>query len=310
MSGMARHISKHGSGAITRFDIVGSFFVNLFYNELFKKANSIKQQVLDKSTTDIYKELLTSYSEFTERDEFFKQSVKGIHSYVISNTNQIDMTHKECIDFIVKELVPARIYQSLRDAHKNKLFHETMSAIVKEFASRVIMKYLRVIIDQRGNSENVTILQNEFLDIICVEKDKVYSKFISGNSTTISIELHKQKVRTLENEISKKSKTIESLSSVNAKAADVIKQLQRKVVELQTSKTRTTQENHIMQASREVRLEAPVKVKIVEPILQVEPTQSVHSEPIPTVLESSPRNISEERDETGSLLFDVSDEYY
>ena len=39
---MNRHLSKYGNNTITRFDIVGSFFVNLFYNEFYKKSNSLK----------------------------------------------------------------------------------------------------------------------------------------------------------------------------------------------------------------------------------------------------------------------------
>jgi hypothetical protein len=308
---MSKHITKHGSGTITRFDIVGSFFANLFYNELFKKANSLKQQHIDKSTTDIYKELLTAYSEFTERDEFFKQSVRGIHAYIISNTNQIDMTHKECIDFIVKELVPCRIYNSLRDAHKSKLFHETMSTTVKQFISCIIMKYLRMIIDQRGNTENATVLQNEFLDIICTEKDRVYSKFISKSSSTINVEIHKQKVRSLEQEIKKKDTLIAQLTTVNTKAAGVIKQLQKKVIEMKAQLAepavihKDVIQNPIIVNTAASPVVSPVASPVVSPVVSpmVSPSNR-NSEPVQR--KSTDRPVDDKDD----LLFDTSDEYY
>lgn len=234
---MNRHLSKYGNNTITRFDIVGSFFVNLFYNEFFKKANSIKQQSLDKSTTEIFKELVVAYSEFTHREEFFKQAVKGIHAYIISNTNQIDMTHKECIDFIVKEFIPQNIFESLRENQKAKIFHDAIANVVRQFISTIVSKYIKMVIDYRGSPESSTVLQNEFLDIICLEKDKVYGRFISPKSANmIPAEVYKKKMNAVvevinmkEKELKKKDKIIEALKKVNDKSAFIIKSLQEKI---------------------------------------------------------------------------------
>lgn len=234
---MNRHLSKYGNNTITRFDIVGSFFVNLFYNEFFKKANSIKQQSLDKSTTEIFKELIVAYSEFTHREEFFKQAVKGIHAYIISNTNQIDMTHKECIDFIVKEFIPQNIFESLRENQKAKIFHDAIANVVRQFISTIVSKYIKMVIDYRTSPESSTVLQNEFLDIICLEKDKVYGRFISPKSANmIPAEVYKKKMNAVvevinmkEKELKKKDKIIEVLKKVNDKSAFIIKSLQEKI---------------------------------------------------------------------------------
>ena len=238
---MNRHLSKYGNNTITRFDIVGSFFVNLFYNEFYKKSNSLKQQTLDKSTTDIYKELLVAYSDFTSREEFFKQAVKGIHAYVISNTNQIDMTHKECIDFIVKEFVPEKLFSSLRDIQKSKLFHDTISNVVKQFISKILSKYIKAVVDYRSVQETSIILQNEFLDIICIEKDKVYGKFLAPKSNNnIPVEAYKEKLKKFidiiskkDAEIEKNNKIIKNMKNIHIKSSDIIKNLQSKVNSLE-----------------------------------------------------------------------------
>ena len=237
---MNRHLSKYGNNTITRFDIVGSFFVNLFYNEFYKKSNNIKQQRLDKSTTDIYVELLSSYSDFTEREEFFKQAVNGIHAYVISNTNQIDMTHKECIDFIVKEFIPENIFNNLRENQKAKIFHDSIKTTVKLFISKIVSRYIKLVIDNRNSPESSTILQNEFLDIICIEKDKIYGKFIAPKSSNnIPIEIHKKKITELLNilnqknkELNKKELLIQGLKKVNEKSSEIIKQMQKQIQKL------------------------------------------------------------------------------
>lgn len=237
---MNKHLSKYGNNTITRFDIVGSFFVNLFYNEFYKKSNNIKQQRLDKSTTDIYVELLSSYSDFTDREEFFKQAVNGIHAYVISNTNQIDMTHKECIDFIVKEFIPDNIFNNLRENQKAKIFHDSIKTTVKIFISKIVSRYIKLVIDNRHSPESSTILQNEFLDIICIEKDKIYGKFIAPKSSNnIPVEIHKKKLTDLLNilnqkdkELHKKESLIQGLKKVNEKSSEIIKQLQKQLQKL------------------------------------------------------------------------------
>jgi hypothetical protein len=239
---MNRHLSKYGNNTITRFDIVGSFFVNLFYNEFYKKSNSLKQETLDKSTTDIYKELLVAYSDFTSREEFFKQAIKGIHAYVISNTNQIDMTHKECIDFIVKEFVPEKIFISLRDIQKSKIFHDTISNVVKQFISKILSKYIKAVVDYRSAHETSIILQNEFLDIICIEKDKVYGKFLAPKCTNnIPVEAYKEKLKKFidivskkDAELEKQQKIINSMKHIHEKSSEIIKRLQFKVHKMET----------------------------------------------------------------------------
>jgi len=354
-----RFVYKYGNNTITRFDIVGSFFVNLFYNELFKKSNSLKQQTLDKSATDIYKELLVAYSDFTTREEFFKQSVKGIHAYVISNTNQIDMTHKECIDFIVKEFVPDKIFISLRDVQKSKIFHDTMSSVVKKFIAKLISKYIKIIMDYRdlpsdssfGKSSKSeldysTILQNEFLDIICQEKDKVYSKFITTNSKdTISLELHRNKIKSIMSIMSSKNDEIENQKNIIKKTADVIKKLRSKIEEKNILVKQL--ENKIN--SLESKLKATVIKQKIKPstiaaksnrLLSIDTTNSLDTmsdkcESALNNVDSSsdsvndasdnyesdsdagsnlsmpPDKIEKKEDVTGSsLLFDESDDYY
>ncbi len=309
-------ILKYGDCTITRFDIVGSFFVYLFYNELFKKAKDLMNQSANRSTTDIYKELLCSYSEFTNTSDFFKQAVRGIHNYVVTNTNQIDMTHKECIDFIVSEFVPKSIFGSLRDMHKSKIFHEAMSSVVKQFIAKIISKYMRVVIDNR-DANNVVILQNEFIDIICIEKDKVYSKFISGRAAeTISVDAYKQKLGAIRDEFEGKFKQLkqdydsqieqllsaiatqkknnDALETVNKKSADIIKQLQALV------------------KSTEQEL---AKYKNAPPVRSVRASSPSNSpknqEQVPVQAQARAQEQEQEDDQDGNnLLFDEADSYY
>ena len=91
-----------------------------------------------------------------------------------------------------------------------------------------------MIIDNHSHSENITILQDLFLKIILLEKDKVYSKFLNPDSNnTISVELFKTKLMELVNE----KKEINAENIQLKKTVDILKQLLEKnsniIIELQ-----------------------------------------------------------------------------
>ena len=96
---------KYEQSTLSKFDIIGSYFVNLFYNEFYSKANTLKINGSYNNITDAYKSILGSYLDFIKKPEYFKQIIKGIHAYCISTTKYTTMTHKECIDFMVNEFI-------------------------------------------------------------------------------------------------------------------------------------------------------------------------------------------------------------
>jgi hypothetical protein len=227
-------MSKYAQSTLSKFDIIGSYFVNLFYNEFYSKSKTLKLNGSFINLTEAYKNILGSYLDFIKKPEFFKQIVKGIHAYCISTTKYTTMTHKECIDFMVHEFIPEKLWNSIRENQKNKLFHESICNCISIFIENIINNRIHIIIDNHEQPENIIILQDLFLSIILLEKDKIYSKFLNpNNNNTISIELFKDKLLTLVNE--KKELIIENNNI--KKNYDIIKKLNEKntnvIIELQ-----------------------------------------------------------------------------
>ena len=225
---------KYDQSTLSKFDIIGSYFVNLFYNEFYSKANSLKINGSYNNTTDAYKNILCSYLDFIKKPEFFKQIIKGIHTYCISTTKYTTMTHKECVDFMVSEFIPQKLWNSIRENQKNKLFHESINHSINLFTTEIISNHLVMIIDNHAHQENITILQDLFLKIILLEKDKIYSKFLNPeNNNTISVELFKSKLL----EIITEKKELLSVNAKLSKNIEIFKQLMEKnsniIVELQ-----------------------------------------------------------------------------
>lgn len=226
---------KYEQSTLSKFDIIGSYFVNLFYNEFYSKANTLKLNGSYDNLTDAYKSILGSYLDFIKKSEYFKQIIKGIHAYCISTTKYTTMSHKECIDFMVQEFIPQKLWNSTRENQKNKLFHESINNSINIFTTEIISNHLVMIIDNHSHHENIIILQDLFLKIILLEKDKIYSKFLNpNNNNTISIELFKTKLLELINE--KKDLTL--LNDKLHKNVNVLNQLAEKnntiIIELQS----------------------------------------------------------------------------
>ena len=225
---------KYTQSTLSKFDIIGSYFVNLYYNEFYTKANTLRINGTYENVTDAYKNILSSYLDYIKKPEFFKQIVKGIHAYCISTTKYTTMTHKECIDFMISEFIPQKLWNSIRENQKNKLFHESLNNSITIFTADIISNHLVMIIDNHSHSENITILQDLFLKIILLEKDKVYSKFLNPDSNnTISVELFKTKLM----ELVKEKKEINAENIQLKKTVDILKQLLEKnsniIIELQ-----------------------------------------------------------------------------
>lgn len=226
---------KYEQSTLSKFDIIGSYFVNLFYNEFYSKANTLKLNGSYDNLTDAYKSILGSYLDFIKKSEYFKQIIKGIHAYCISTTKYTTMSHKECIDFMVQEFIPQKLWNSIRENQKNKLFHESINNSINIFTTEIISNHLVMIIDNHSHHENIIILQDLFLKIILLEKDKIYSKFLNPNSNnTISIELFKTKLLELINE----KKDLNLLNEKLHKNVNVLNQLAEKnntiIIELQS----------------------------------------------------------------------------
>lgn len=225
--------SKYSQSTLSKFDIIGSYFVNLYYNEFYIKAKNLKTQGTYNNITEAYKNILSSYVEFSNQQDFFRQIVKGIHTYCISTTRHTTMSHKECIDFMVSEFVPNNLWGALRENQKNKLFHESLINCIKIFTEKIITNHLHIIIDNHDHSENITILQDLFLTIILFEKDSIFSKFINPNSDK-NLDIFKEKVQKLiidKKKISENNKLLNEkvsiLENLNKKNSNIILELQK-----------------------------------------------------------------------------------
>ena len=202
---MSSIYSKYEKSTISTFDIIGSYCVGIYYNELYFKAEQWRNEGKYDSLTQAYQKVLYNYIQFTKKKEFFRQTISGIHNYFISTTKHGAMTYKKCIDFIVKEFVPSHLFDNLKETQKYNILNNILIDCLKIFTERILKDQISPIIDNHFEQANIKILQNIYLEIILAQKDKMYAKFINPEKRNHTVptelygEIQKQLLKLKEN---------------------------------------------------------------------------------------------------------------
>jgi len=189
---MSSLYTKYEKSTITKFDIIGSYFVGIYYNELYLKAEQLRNDGKYNSLTQAYQSVLYNYIQFTQNKDFFRKTILGIHKYFISTTKFVSMTYKECIDFIVNEFVPSHLFENIKETQKYNILNSIITDCLKIFTEKILKNQMAPIIDNHFEQANINILQNIYLEIMLLEKDKMYSRFINPDKRnhTIPTELY------------------------------------------------------------------------------------------------------------------------
>ena len=288
-------INNYNKTTLSKFDIIGSYFVGVYYNDLYKKAEHLFLEDKYNNLTESYKSILYNYIKFTKTNKFFTKTVIGIHKYFINSTRFTQITYKECIDFIVSEFIPNELFNSVKETKKYKLLNEILINCLEIFTEDILLNHIIKIIDNHSEESNCLLLQNVFLKIILLEKDKMYAKFINPNQKnhTIPIELF--------NNIQKK--LIKS-SQINKQLLFKYNELNKSIQDNLSEKNNYTKEiiklqdniKYLLSYNKQLEYKLN-KIQSIPTSTESIPTSiSISTEPIPTSTststESIPKSIS------------------
>lgn len=178
---MNLNLNNYDPITLTKFEIIGSYFIHLYYNELYFAAIKLQVNGYFTHKVESYKNILSDYIKYTKNNNmFYNNSLKGIHGYIISTTSYATMSLNECIDFLAIEFMPQHLFNDSTKKQKNDVLLIVFRNILSIFTEQVILNYLPIIINDR-NIKNTRELQDLLIPIILLEKDKMYSKFINPN---------------------------------------------------------------------------------------------------------------------------------
>ncbi len=262
---------NYESKAIGLFDTIGSYFVDMMYNNHYLISRDLVRRGLASNITDAYRSTITNYINGSDRDDLFKITVHKLHEYYQRNSGFGTIILSDFQDRILSQFIPVEYYRDFTDRHKDLILKEIIVRTVKDFGNIVLTRYLPLVIDNHLNKDNVTHLQDHIVDIFILQREEYYTRFakeISKRNPGDTVDRDMlDKLKTAYMDEKRKCCELaadkERASSIVGQLIDKIRVLEAKVMDL---------EHKLRSASRAASR---------PPMVEQHPTLRVESTPLP-----------------------------
>jgi hypothetical protein len=168
--------SQYTKKTLDTFEIISSYFVDIYINHLYLEAKKFKTDKRVKSITEGYKHTLNAFIQGIDNPKLYKKTLLGIHNLFVASG--FNITFSECIQRINQEFIPVDYYESISKTQQVAILKLVINQSNKEFIEKIVRKFLVMIIDNHDDVDNIRILQDEFIDILMLERENLYNKFI------------------------------------------------------------------------------------------------------------------------------------
>lgn len=175
----SRELQKYPKKVIWVYDVIGSYFVDQFYNHLYIMAKKAAEIGHTPNITDGYRANVLRYHHgICSNVSYYKQAVTGLHEYYQTYAGQGITTIADFEDQILTQFIPEEFYDSFTDADRNTALREIIVCIATTLCESVISRdILPKIIDNHSNTSNVTQLQQLVVSALCTRRDDYFVKF-------------------------------------------------------------------------------------------------------------------------------------
>jgi len=163
---------------ISNGEVMGAYFLNIFYNELYIKARRSVAAGKHGSTTDAYRAMVANYIYGIENVELCNRVVQGLHKYYQDNTNYSVISLADFESKVLSQFIPAEYFRDFTGRDKDSNLCAIIRHVVSSFGNKLLEKrYLSMVIDERKVSSNVRVLQDVVLDILIMQREEYYTNF-------------------------------------------------------------------------------------------------------------------------------------
>lgn len=173
---------------ISVYQIVGAYFVDIYYNHLYSEAIKMKNDGKVPTITEGYRHASFAFLSAIDKQsktmykvEHYNQLLKGINEYFHTWTHHSTLTLSECIDSIVREFVPDDYYASLDKDQKRNILRTILINVIRAFTKVVVTEYIVSIIDNHEELANIEALKDCLVDLFIAEREAMFHKFIDSH---------------------------------------------------------------------------------------------------------------------------------
>ncbi len=167
------------------FEIVAAYFVHLYFNDLYERAQD-SSSIDGGSITDMYKCMVRKYNvSMINNEKNFTNSLNNLHNFYNRHSSGaatfIDVN--KFMEKFVASFVPIDFYKSLTIQKKNKLIHSVLMSVISHLTIETLQQISKII-DTR-TKDDARYFQDEVINVLITERGNLYNKFVlqtdSGN---------------------------------------------------------------------------------------------------------------------------------
>ncbi len=222
---------SYDSKAMGVFDTMGSYFVDVIYNNHYRIAKDLVRRGAASNITDAYRGTIINYMNGSGRDELFKIIVHKLHEFYQQNSGFHSILLSEFQNKVLSQFIPPEYYSDFADRHKDKTLKEIVVKSVNELGEIVLEpQVLRRIIDNHLDRSNVNLLQDKIVDIFILQREEYYARFareISKKNTGGLVD--KEVLNKLKDAYIEEKKRSCELAADRERASNIIRQLLDKI---------------------------------------------------------------------------------
>lgn len=174
------------------FDVLSTYFVNCYWNELYKHANDAFVQQQFNSLSDAYCEMIERYRRaFTELDpnervnHNYDRIMKDIHNsynFYFRSTS----TFSDFIDILSKQFIPKDLYAGLprQDKRKDEIVRRALTKVVNAFSLFTATNGLQAAIQGRNQNaqQNMMGWKQKGIELFNKERSELYARSMAGKT--------------------------------------------------------------------------------------------------------------------------------
>ncbi len=231
--------NKYSEKPLRVYGILSRYFVDIFYNELYDQAIRLHRKNEKVAIVDNYKHALDAFLHAINNanSKLYKDLMSGIHQ-TFEHYEDPNISYQECVDNVAKEFIPSDYWNILSYQDKGKVVGIVIANSTKAMIHNIAVDHIDDVINIREGSDMTDEWQNEYVDILISEREKLYQQIInaqtgSGENQSL-VETMRREIRSLYAEKKKLREQVIDLKKKNIDLGKVICKLHKSFKKLES----------------------------------------------------------------------------
>lgn len=176
---MSGTFANHDPTLISILEVLGSYFVDMFYNHLY---NSTKLRKGERSITDAYRSQVQAYILAIQNDnQLYRTTVVTLHTYFRNTTSFATISFNSFVDKVVGQFVPKEYLDLYETEERDEVLSSILCDLVASLGAYAISSDMltRIIDNHAHHQVTVRMMQDHAITIMLSKRDKIHAQLIS-----------------------------------------------------------------------------------------------------------------------------------